>query len=90
MSDGIENDTAYLLMQKWKGAWIEGNEGSVAEISHKLDKPIQKGHLKILHAFITRENIISHFKALGVPQDCDFLAIDIDGNDFWIWKELYH
>ncbi|MBC7923280.1 MAG: hypothetical protein H7Z75_19560, partial [Ferruginibacter sp.] len=39
-------------------------------------------------AFIYAETIESLFAAHGVPAEPDFLIIDIDGNDYHVWKSL--
>ena len=38
--------------------------------------------------FITSENINLLFKKYNVPDEFELLSIDIDGNDYWIWKNL--
>jgi hypothetical protein len=38
--------------------------------------------------FITAENIEELFKKYEVPEEIDLLSIDIDGNDYWIWKAI--
>jgi len=38
--------------------------------------------------FITAANIVTVFKKYKVPLNFDLLSIDIDGNDYWVWKAL--
>jgi hypothetical protein len=38
--------------------------------------------------FITAENICDLFEKYKVPTEFDFISIDIDRNDFYVWKEL--
>jgi len=38
--------------------------------------------------FITAENITEIFKKYKVPLKFDLLSIDVDGNDYWLWKSL--
>jgi hypothetical protein len=42
----------------------------------------------IQREFITAENINHLFRKYKVPEDLDLLSIDIDGNDYWIWKAI--
>lgn len=37
---------------------------------------------------ITAENINQIFEKYEVPKEFDFLSIDIDSNDYWVWKSL--
>lgn len=38
--------------------------------------------------FITVENVNAIFAHHNVPHDFDLLSIDIDGNDYWVWRAL--
>lgn len=38
--------------------------------------------------FITAENISDLFKKYNVPQEFDLISIDIDRNDFYVWRAL--
>jgi hypothetical protein len=43
---------------------------------------------KIYKEFISAKNICAVFQKRNVPYDAGFCSIDIDGNDFWVWKAL--
>lgn len=85
IQDGTECNTRRLLEQEgWKGAWIEGSPDSVLEARARFGElPIV-----VLNRFITRENILELFQEAGVLESPDLLSIDIDGNDYWMWKEI--
>jgi hypothetical protein len=38
--------------------------------------------------FVTAENIEALFERHRVPHAFDLLSIDVDGNDYWLWKAL--
>jgi hypothetical protein len=40
------------------------------------------------YSFITKENIINILEVNNVPKEFDLLSIDIDGNDYWILREV--
>jgi hypothetical protein len=42
----------------------------------------------VKHEFITKENINTILEKYNVPKKLDLISIDIDGNDYWVWKEL--
>lgn len=39
--------------------------------------------------FITRENVVSILDKHGVPNEIDVMSLDLDGNDYWIWKAFF-
>ncbi|MGD9720037.1 MAG: hypothetical protein AB7O59_02340 [Pirellulales bacterium] len=74
--DGTECNSAFLLEQGWRGLMMDS-----AGVSNNPRATI--------HAeFITAENINALFQKYGVPPQFDLLSIDIDGNDFWVWREI--
>ena len=65
---------------------IEGNENNFNTITSW--KKRWKYDLNITNKFITRENINKIINEFKPPNDIGLLSIDIDGNDYWILKEL--
>lgn len=67
-----QGNTLYLKKKGWKCLWMDG-----------------KGEGKIIKKeFITPENIETIFKKYNVPKEPDLLSIDIDSNDYWVWKAV--
>ncbi|MBE7440643.1 MAG: hypothetical protein HS115_19525 [Spirochaetales bacterium] len=88
VGDGLENNTVRLLLSGWKGWWIEGSRTLFAKIEMQFEEHITAGSLKASSHFITRDNIKDIFMSQGIPNEIDLLSIDIDGNDYWIWRVL--
>lgn len=68
----IEGNTIYLKKKNWNCLWMDG----------KGDGEIIKKE------FINAGNINSLFKKYKVPKEFDLLSIDIDSNDYWVWKAI--
>lgn len=88
VGDGLENNTAYLLIKGWNGVWIEANQKSIDSIKAKFGALIETSRLTLLNSFITAENIEPLLTSAAVPREFDLLSIDIDGNDYWVWKAI--
>jgi hypothetical protein len=88
VGDGRENNTLSLLVAGWTGLWIEADAASAARIRTDLAEPLAAGSLRLREAFVTAENIEELLAGAGVPEEPDLLSIDIDGNDYWVWKAL--
>jgi hypothetical protein len=85
VEDGQECNTRYLLEKKsWRGLWMDGSEEN-CQSARDFFKAYSMDFKK---AFIDAENIESLFKTANVPQFPDLLSIDIDGNDYWVWKAI--
>jgi hypothetical protein len=85
VADGFECNTAFLLSQGWKGAWIDGSAAFQGLIN---SKPELRGRLKGLQSFVTRENICELLKKVETPADLDLLSLDIDRNTYYAWEGL--
>ena len=86
--DRLECNTLLLLVKNWRGCWIETNSAHVRFLREKLQHLMDTGALTIKESFVTAENIEEIFSSLSVPKELDLLSIDIDGNDYWVWKAI--
>jgi hypothetical protein len=86
VQDGLECNTAHLSLDKdWSGLLIEGNERFYRSLCVNY---AQHHKVRTAHQFVTRENIAVIFQYYAVPAEFDFLSVDIDGNDYWVWMAL--
>jgi hypothetical protein len=87
VEDYSESNTKFLLLNNnWKGLIIDSNEQYINSV--KENAIYWKYDLTAVCAFITKENINSLFIDNGFKGDIGLLSIDIDGNDYWVWKEI--
>jgi hypothetical protein len=68
--------------------WIDGSAACYQDILKNMAPVIDSRQLSVLHAFITAENIQSLFERAGIQAEFDLLSIDIDFNDYWVWKAI--
>ena len=83
----IESNTRFLLMNdNWGGLVMDGSQRNVDAIR---EDPIYWRHdLTAVASFITRDNINRLIESHVDHDDIGLLSIDIDGNDYWVWKEI--
>jgi len=74
VGDGTQCLTRYLLEDGWDVLRMDSRNGNPPPIKHE---------------HITADNINQLLAKYEVPHDLDLLCIDIDGNDFWVWKALH-
>lgn len=74
VEDGSQCNTRYLREYcGWKGLMMGGCRHLSGDIKQE---------------FVTAGNINMLFEKYMVPDEFDLLSIDIDGNDYWVWKAL--
>lgn len=91
---GVENytesNTRFLLINNnWSGFVIDGSEDHIKYIQNDVISWGFDLHSKA--AFITKDNIntlLNEFVEKGYDREIGILSIDIDGNDYWVWKEI--
>jgi len=80
---GLENNTLFLLLQGWRGVWIEGSERRVAAARKHLASAIAERRLHVVQQFVNARKIDATLQQLA-PSQVDLLSIDLDGNDYYI------
>lgn len=53
-----------------------------------MDASYENSSINLQKEHITAENINDLFSKYNVPYDLDFISIDIDFNDFYVWRAL--
>jgi len=82
-----ESNTRFLLMNNnWTGLIMDGTESNIRDVQEQ--DIYWKYNLTAINAFITRENINDLIRQNGFNGELGLLHIDIDGNDYWVWKEI--
>ncbi len=88
VENGLEGNSTNLLYKGWSGLWIEGSDKFCRQISDRFKDLMDEGRLKVQNEFINAENIQSLFDKAGAPSEPDLLSIDIDYNDYYVWKAI--
>jgi len=87
VEDYREANTRLLLqMRNWRGLVIDGSRKNIKNI---LNQAVTwRYQLTARNEFITCENINEILHHAGVSGQIGILSIDIDGNDYWVWKAI--
>lgn len=87
--DGVRFSNTFALVQRsWKGVYIEGDAKKANELEQNMR--LHPGVISVCR-FVSLEGanrLDAILSQTPVPRDFDVLSIDIDGNDYWIWKSL--
>jgi hypothetical protein len=85
-SDGAENNAAFLAqVLGWHGVFLEADPGAFSALEHRY-----RGHPRVrtVRAAVEPDTVERLLHGAGVPAEPDLLVIDVDGNDYWIWRAL--
>jgi hypothetical protein len=87
--DGIKYSNVYnLILQGWHATLIESGAERFIELSKNMNVHTNVNPVLStvnLEVGSTLNEILSKEK---VPSDFDILSLDIDGCDYWVWKDL--
>jgi hypothetical protein len=78
-------DSGFLARELgWSGVMIDGSQEALDQVRLRFNER----RVRIVEAFVTRENVDELLRGAGIDGEVDFLSIDIDGNDIWVWEAL--
>lgn len=89
--EGIECNAANLLVNHgWRGLLIDGDDAQLARGRefYATCRTTQVSPPTLLSAWVTAENVNELVSSQGFAGEIDLLSVDLDGNDYWIWKAL--
>jgi hypothetical protein len=89
--DGVNSNSANLYFNfGWTGLFMDGNPKAI-ERGERFFGKYPHPHTyppKFKCTYINAENINQLISDAGLKGEIGLLSIDIDGNDFWIWKAI--
>ena len=87
--DGMENNTVALLLQGWRGLWVESDGTKSARAKTNLAAFVGSDQLRIEDVLVTRDNIDPLLQKTAPGTHPDLLSIDVDGNDYHLWQAVH-
>ena len=86
IQDGTEGNTVFLAqVLGWSGVYLEADDASFAALERRYSA---NPRVRTLHAAVEPDTVEGLFARAGVPEEPDIVSIDVDGNDYWIWRAL--
>lgn len=87
---GASNTANLVINHSWYGLHIDGNSEVLRKAQSVYAKTPGVQHMlpKAVSAYVSAENINELVQSNGFEGSLDLLSLDIDGNDYWVWKAL--
>ena len=88
VEDYSEANTKFLLLNNnWSGLILDSSNENIENI--KKSNFFWKFELEAIECFVNKENINSIITNSNIyKKKIGILSIDIDGNDYWVWREI--
>ncbi len=84
VGSGTEGNAVLLAdVFRWNGLFVECDDRSFSGLARKYEN---NGRVKVVNSRVRPGNVDALFEAARVPEEPDLLSIDVDGQDYWIWK----
>jgi len=84
------NTTNLLCNWGWQGLLIEADEAKVRHATEYFSRHPDTWYdpPKVVSSWVTKENVNAILAEHDFTGEIDLLSLDVDGNDWWFWKEL--
>ena len=87
VEDYSESNTRFLMMNdNWSGFVMDGSNENINRL--KSQYYYRQHDLAAKSVFITRGNVNQLIETQNFSEDVGLLHIDLDGNDYYIWKAI--
>ena len=87
VGDYIESNTRFLLLKDyWSGLVIDNSKAHIQSI--RRSEIFWRRDLRACCAWVTPEDVNRLLTEHGIAGPIGLLSIDIDGNDYWVWKAI--
>jgi hypothetical protein len=89
--NGIECNAANLIINHgWQGLLIDGDKDQIAQGKdfYAACRNTWVSPPTLVASWVTAQNVNALIQEHGVVGEVDLLSLDLDGNDYWIWKAL--
>jgi hypothetical protein len=87
VGDYSESNTRFLAMKdNWRGAIYNGGTAHIDFL--RRSGMAWRWSIAPVSAFVTAENVNDLILKSGMKGDIGVLSIDIDGVDYWLWREI--
>jgi hypothetical protein len=89
--DGIECNAANLIVNHgWQGLLFDGDANQIARgrTFYSTCRTTWSVPPTFINAWLTAENVDALVASKGFAGPIDLLSLDVDGNDYWLWKAL--
>ncbi|MEE2790399.1 MAG: hypothetical protein VX453_02070 [Acidobacteriota bacterium] len=84
IGSGLSGGNSALLASElgWTGLMLDGDTERMVQVGRRFP------NVRAVGAWVTRENINDLIADAGLGGEIDFVSIDLDGNDYWVWEAL--
>ena len=83
---GMNGGNSGFLVQEcgWSGLMVDAKTASIEKVMIRF-----KGHpVRVAKQRVSREGVNTMLEKFGFTGELDFLSIDIDGMDYWVWEAV--